>query len=226
LHNQNNLLAIFTDISDENIAYHVTNDKYQVDIARENLAKKYNYDNKKLQYMEQIHSNIVKNISSTLNPQKCDALVTNKKNTPLMVMVADCIPILFYDHITKVIAVVHAGRAGTFGDISSNTIDKMVKDYNCKVQNIEVSLGASILKCCYEVSQELADETKKLFGEKFVSNKNIDLQGINQQQLLNKGIKLENITISNICTKCSNRPYFSYRKDKNCGRFAGIIIMR
>lgn len=137
--------------------------------------------------MEQIHSNIVKTISST-NPQKCDALVTNKPNTPLMVMVADCIPILFYDNVKRVIAVAHAGRVGTFENISSNTIDKMIQQYNCDVKNIEVELGPSIQKCCYEVSQELAKLTQESFGDKFVNGRNIDLQAINKKQLLNKGI--------------------------------------
>lgn len=175
--------------------------------------------------MEQIHSNIVKNISNIHNPQKCDALITNKKDTPLMVMVADCIPILFYDNINKIIAVAHAGRAGTFENIAGDTIDKMMKDYNSYPNNIEVILGPSIQKCCYEVSQELATITSKNFGDDFVDKRNIDLQGINKKQLLEKGIKEENIDISDICTKCSNQPYFSYRKDSKCGRFAGIIML-
>ncbi|MEA2018981.1 MAG: peptidoglycan editing factor PgeF [Campylobacterota bacterium] len=218
-------MVLFTDIDDENIAYHVTNDINQVNNAREKLSKKHNYDNKKLHYMEQIHSSIVKNISSSKNPQKCDALITNQKNTPLMVMVADCIPILFYDNIKKVIAVAHAGRAGTFENIAKDTIDKMMKDYSSNPNNIEIILGPSIQKCCYEVSQELVNITSKKFGDKFVNNRNIDLQGINKKQLLEKGIKKENINISDICTKCSNQPYFSYRKDSKCGRFAGIIML-
>ena len=46
------------------------------------------------------------------------------------------------------------------------------------------------------------------------------MQGINKKQLNDLGIK--NIEISNICTKCGDKPYFSYRKDKKTGRFAGI----
>lgn len=175
--------------------------------------------------MEQIHSNIV-NIVSHKNPQKCDALITNKKNIPLMVMVADCIPILFYDDIKKVIGVAHAGREGTFKNICKNTIEQMKKEYDCKVENIEVNLGISIQKCCYEVNEQMAAFVKNNFGFKFVENRNIDLQGINKKQLLATGVLEENITVSKICTKCSNEPYFSYRKDKNCGRFAGLIMMR
>lgn len=195
-------------------------------MARKALAIKYNFDNSKLQFMEQIHSNIVKTISSDTNVQTCDALITDELDTPLMVMVADCIPILFFDHSKKIIGVAHAGRAGTFKNISKNTITKMKQEYNCNPKDIEVVLGPSIEKCCYEVSEELASQTASLFGKEYVNKRNIDLQGINKKQLLESGVKIENITIEQICTKCSGEPYFSYRNDKTCGRFAGVIIMK
>jgi YfiH family protein len=218
-------MIFFSDTSDGNISYHVTDDKQSVDKARANLAIKYNFDLSSLHYMEQIHSNIVKEVSDDINPQRCDALITNKKDTPLMVMVADCIPIIFYDPIQEAIGVAHAGREGTFQNISKNTVDALVSHYQCDPKNIEVTLGPSIQKCCYEVSNEIANYTAQNFGKEFVSERYIDLQKINTMQLLNCGIKKENISVSNICTKCSNKPYFSYRKDKNCGRFAGVAYV-
>jgi len=219
-------LAVFSTAYDKNIAYHVTNDTKSVDIAREELAIKHNYDNTKLQYMEQIHSSIVKKVNTSKNPLECDALITNKLNTPLMVMVADCIPILFYDDDKKVIAVAHAGRVGTFKNIAGNTIDKMNDKYDCNPKNIKILIGASIQKCCYEVSQELANEAIQLFGKEFIHGRCLDLQAINRKQLIDKGLKKKHIDIANICTKCSTFNYFSYRKDSSCGRFAGVIMMR
>jgi hypothetical protein len=220
------LTSFFTTIEDENIAYHVGDKKENVDRARENLAKKYNYDNTKLCYMQQIHSNIVQLVEDDKILYKCDGLVTDKKNTPLMVMVADCIPILFYDKVKKVIGVAHAGRVGTFENISKNTIQSMQANFDCNSKDIVVTLGPSIQKCCYEVSLEIAEYTKKQFGEEFVENRNIDLQGINKKQLLAMGIDETNIFISDICTRCSNEPYFSYRKDNKCGRFAGVLVIK
>ena len=211
---------------DKNIAYHVTNDKVSVDKAREELAIKHNYDNTKLQYMEQIHSSIVKDVHPKKTPLICDAIITDKFNTPLMVMVADCIPILFYDDIKKIIAVAHAGRVGTFKNIAGNTIDKMQIDYKSDPKNIKVLIGASIQKCCYEVSQELANEAIELFGKEFTIGRFLDLQAINKKQLLDKGVKNKHVDIANICTKCATKNYFSYRKDSSCGRFAGVIMMR
>jgi hypothetical protein len=176
--------------------------------------------------MQQIHSNIVTAVEKEKTLYKCDGLVTNKSNTPLMVMVADCIPILFYDKKKSVICVAHAGRTGTFENISKNTIECMQQNFNCDAKDIEVTFGPSIQKCCYEVSQEMVKYTKDTFGKEFVNNRNIDLQGINKKQLLTLGVKEENIIISDICTQCSSQPYFSYRKDNRCGRFAGVIMLK
>ena len=221
-----NILKLFTTTTDKNLAYHVTTNKVQVDTARNNLAHKYNFDINNLKYMNQIHGNDVQIVSKDKNLYECDALITNLKNTPLMVMVADCIPIIFYDEISNVIAVAHAGRNGTFLNISSNVINYMINNFSCEVTNIKVQMGASIQKCCYEVSSEMTNIVHKNFGSNFVQNRNINLQGINQMQLINCGIKEQNINISNICTKCSNQPYYSYRNDSSCGRFAGIIMLR
>ncbi|BFU77653.1 hypothetical protein ALC152_08680 [Arcobacter sp. 15-2] len=219
------MLKVFTTIEDKNLAFHVTDDIDSVKLARKALAKKYKFDHTTLHSMDQIHSNIVKNISMQSPIQTCDAIITDQPNTPLMVLVADCIPILFFDETINVIAVAHAGRVGTFNNIASNTIRKMVDNYNCDVTNIQVVLGPSIQKCCYEVSEEMAQEVLNKFGAKFLDNRNIDLQAINKHQLLKIGVLSSNIEISSICTKCSNHPYFSYRKNKSCGRFAGLIMI-
>jgi polyphenol oxidase len=37
---------------------------------------------------------------------------------------------------------------------------------------------------------------------------------------------VKNISILDICTKCSSKAFYSYRLDKACGRFAGIIKLK
>jgi len=102
--------------------------------------------------MNQTHSNIVKIVNEKHTIYNCDAIITNKKNTPLLVMVADCIPIHFYNEINNIIVVAYAGRNGTFLDISTNVVNNMVEKFDFKVENIKVTLVPSIQKCCYEVS--------------------------------------------------------------------------
>lgn len=222
----NKILYNFTTINDGNLAYHVNDIQANVDKNRENLALKYNFDINKLVYMNQVHGSHVEVVtkSSPNFIDNCDGLITNEKDLTLMVMVADCIPILFFDRTKNVIAAVHAGRNSTFLKIAQITALKMINEFDCKPLDIEVILGPSIQKCCYEVSAELEKIVEESFGSEFKSNRFIDLQGINKMLLKKVGIR--DITISNICTKCSKKPYFSYRKDKKCGRFAGLISIK
>lgn len=100
-----------------NLAFHVQDNSANVITNHEKLASNLNYNKRTLVHMKQIHSDIVHIVSDDNNfdnPPTCDALITDKKNIPLMVMVADCSPILFYDKTKEVIAVAHAGRQGTF----------------------------------------------------------------------------------------------------------------
>jgi len=217
------ILVCFTDKSDGNLAYHVGDDKTNVDNNRKNLAKKLGYRYKDLVYMNQVHGNNVEIVSheSPRLIDNCDGLITNEMNLPLMVMVADCIPILLYDKEQKVIAALHAGRNSTFQKIVQVALDKMKENFDCKPEDIKAILGPSIQKCCYEVNDELLNIVETSFGKEFIDGKNIDLQGINKAILESNGVK--NIEISSVCTKCSNEPYYSYRLDNKTGRFAGII---
>ncbi len=216
----------FSDKTDGNLAYHVGDIKENVDKNRQKLALKYDYKDENLCYMNQIHSAnvVVVDENSPKYIDNCDALITKTKNLPLMVMVADCIPILMFDEVKGVIAAIHAGRNSTFLKISEITSKKMIEDFSCKTENIKVIMGPSIQKCCYEVNDELKNIVEKSFGKEFVIGNNIDLQGINKKLL--KNLRIKNIEISSICTKCSNKPFFSYRKEKKTGRFAGVITFK
>ncbi len=215
----------FTNIDDGNLAFHVPDIKENVDKNRKNLLKKYNLEDKKLISMNQVHGNNVKVVDkhSPNIIDDCDGIITKDKDVVLMVMVADCIPIIFIDRKKDVVAAVHAGRNSTFLRISEITVEKMVNEFKCNYSDIEVHMGPSIQKCCYEVNDELVTIVEKSFGKEFVKGRFIDLQGINESLL--KSLNISNITISNTCTRCSNEPYYSYRVDKKCGRFAGIVTI-
>ena len=223
---ENRVFYTFTDKNDSNLAFHVEDNEINVIKNRKNLALKLGYNYEDLVYMNQIHSAniIVVDENSPKLVDNCDSIITRSKNLPLMVMVADCIPILMFDDKQGIIAAIHAGRNSTFLEISKKTAEIFIEKFSSNPEDINVVFGASIQKCCYEVSEDLSKIVENSFGKEFVENNYIDLQGINKKQLNDLGIK--NIEISNICTKCGDKPYFSYRKDKKTGRFAGIIILK
>ena len=213
-----------------NLAFHVKDNSDDVEMNHEVLAKELGYKKNSLVHMRQIHSDLVHIVNeedSFNSPKECDALITDKTDIPLMVMVADCSPVLFYDDSRKVIAVAHAGRQGAFKNIVTNVLSVMKDKFKSKHEDIYVVIGASIGVCCYEVGSEIYDEAKEIGLEyAFESREDsyyLNVNKILKQQLLDSAIKEKNIEISNECTCCQNEKYFSYRADGATGRFAGVI---
>ena len=238
--NQSNLLKQFSNITSAfttkksgNLAFHVGDVADNVVKNHKLLANDLKYNYKTLVHMKQIHSNRVHKLSPEddfFNPPTCDALITNEINRPLMVMVADCSPLLFYDPKKEVIAVAHAGRAGAFSNIVKNTIESFTNEYDSNPMDIFVSIGASIQKCCYEVGQEIYEEAQMLGLENAIEIRNkkyyLDISKILQQQLTQANIQKQNIEFSSECSACSCNTLYSYRAEKETGRFAGLIYLK
>lgn len=220
----------FTSKKNSNLAFHVDDDKNKVINNHKKLALKHGYELSKLVHMKQIHSDIVHVVDEDdnfENPPTCDALITDKKDTPLMVMVADCTPVIFTDEKKGVIAVAHAGRQGAFKNIVKNVVDIFISKYTCDTKDIKVKIGASICQTCYEVGSEIDSEAKGLELGYAIEEKDngfcLDVNSIILKQLKECGIK--DIELSKKCSSCDEDEYYSYRRDGQTGRFAGVVIL-
>ena len=218
-----------------NLAFHVGDKEDDVTANHLHLAKQLHYDHTKLVHMKQVHSNLVLVVNPETDhfdaPPECDALVTDLPNIPLMVMVADCTPILFFDSVKKVIAVAHAGRMGALYNIVSETIKTMTERFHSDKKNIQVIIGPSIHSCCYEISEEVAQEVSDSGYHDALTLKEekhyLDVNHIIHSQLKSLEIPQQNIEDLNICNACHNLSFFSYRADKETtGRCAGVIMLK
>ncbi len=157
-----------------------------------------------------------------------DALITNEKNTPLVVFSADCIPILLAEKNERAIGAVHAGWRGTVMKIPKKAVELMKSEYGAEPKNIFAAIGAGIGKCCFEVGEEVASEFEAEFvcrrqGEK----PTVDLWAANFKALLEAGVLPENIELANICTKCSADEFYSYRAmGERTGRLGALIELK
>lgn len=151
-----------------------------------------------------------------------DGLVTNKSDLILATTNADCILLLFFDPVKKVIANVHSGWKGTLQRISVEAVKKMVKEYNCKPQDIICCICPSIRKCHFEVDKDVKDLFEKEFKglNSFIEYNgkkekwNIDTVLINKEILKNEGLKDENIIDSGLCSVCNSEIIHSFRVEK------------
>lgn len=193
---------------------------------------------------KQIHDGHVKVVSGGMRGKGCvdyqgainatDAMVTNVPNICLMILLADCVPILFYDPSRRAIGVAHAGWKGTLRLVAEKTVRALQEHFGCSPQDIAVGIGPSIGPCCYEVGGEVVSEVEHIFGtrqdcirkESQDGKGYFDLWGANLKQLVQTGIPEENIETAKLCTCHHPNSFFSYRHEKGkTGRFgAGIFI--
>lgn len=225
-----------------NLGLHTDDNPDHVLTNRKLLAVKTGIEEDRFLYASQVHSGDVKIIDTTAiengvlsSHPRTDATITDLPGICLMVMVADCVPILLFDPVQRVSAVIHAGWRGTVHFITANTIHAMVKHYGCQPSDILAGIGPSIGPCCYEVGEDVREFVTQSFGttDAYLVQKNpkskphFDLWYANHKQLTDNGVKPENIETSELCTRCLSNIFFSSRASGGItGRFAaGICIL-
>jgi len=182
--------------------------------------------------MQQIHSGNVVTVhdSNNLRIAETDALVTNQKGIPLLVLTADCLPIFLFDPKKEVIGLVHAGYRGLLQHIIEKTIQRFSSEFGSETKDIVVGIGPAIEPECYEVGEEVIAKFQDAFPSFqaiFVQKQEkyfLNLREIAVQSLHKEGISKEHIEVAAICTKDDER-FYSYRGGDKNGRFGSIICL-
>ena len=166
-------------------------------------------------------------------PYEIDGLVTDIKGLPILIYIADCVPVLMEDAEAGVIAAVHCGWKSSVADILGVAVGKMVS-LGAKPENIHAAIGASIGFCCFEtdievpekVEQYLSGDTDGLIRDDGNGKYHVDLRGANARRLLQLGLKEENIDVSAECTMCDQEKYWSHRGTQGIrGSMAAAIML-
>ena len=222
---------------------HLSDEEYKKNLENyKTLCKENNMDYTKLIRAKQAHTDIiiskenVENNKTIDTAELADGLITNKRKPVLATTNADCILLLFFDPVKKVIANTHSGWKGTLQEISVKTIEKMKKDYGSNPKDIIVCICPSIRKCHFEVEEDVYllyfNKFKKLgdinaFIEKKGNKWHIDTVLINKIILKKAGILEENIIDCGICSVCNKNYIHSYRAEgKGYGLGVALICLK
>jgi len=191
----------------------------------------------KIILLNQIHSNKFYYIDKTskLNHKKFtgDALITNKSNTPIAVLTADCAPILIFDKKNKIIAAIHAGWKGAYKGIIKKVIKFMIKK-GSSTKDITAVIGPCISLKNYEVKQDfikkfIKKDTKTKAFFKKIRNKNyFSLNKYITYQL--KSLNIKKIDVINKDTFDIKNNFFSARRsishnENDYGRNISVIMI-
>ncbi|MFB8280656.1 peptidoglycan editing factor PgeF [Nocardia colli] len=208
-----------------NLGDHVGDDPATVRRNRDRLAEGIGLTPDRLVWMEQIHGRNVEIIDGPRDEPvpATDALVTKVPGLALVVLTADCVPVLLSDDEAGVIAAVHAGRIGARIGIVPLVLEAMVS-IGARIDRIGAFLGPAASGRQYEVPAAMrADVEKHLPGSASTTVRktpSLDLRAGIARQLIEAGIN--GVAIDPRCT-IEDRTLFSHRRGAPTGRLGSVI---
>lgn len=136
------------------------------------------------------HIEVVENFEGKLKTYpETDGLITKERGVTLIVLTADCLPIVYSDEKAGIIGISHQGWKGT----ELKLVQKMIKrflDLRSTLYDLRIAIGPGIGACCYHRN---------------LTKENFDI-------LVETGIKPDQIDYFPFCTSCDEERFFSYRK--------------
>lgn len=198
----------------------------------EKFLSKLKIDFEKAVFMKQAHGSRIKIVDTKTKGliEGVDGMLTDKKNIFLCATTADCLPIAFYEPEKKIAGVTHAGYKGILKGILPSMVKGLIQ-LGADIKKVKACIGPGIGICCYDVKKQRVKDFQNSFpgfedmfrlsGSRFF----LDLKKITKSELIRLGIEKNNIEDLQICTKCNNERFFSFRGDtrESFGEFVTVI---
>ncbi|MEB3020985.1 peptidoglycan editing factor PgeF [[Mycobacterium] crassicus] len=208
-----------------NLGDHVGDDPAAVAANRSRLAKATGLGPDRLVWMNQVHGDHVAVVDGPRDAavEATDALITTVPRLAMVVVTADCVPVLMADARAGVVAAVHAGRVGAQLGVVVRALEGMLAA-GAQLGDVSVLLGPAVSGPHYEVPAAMADEVEEaLPGSRTVTTAGtpgLDLRSGIARQLRELGV--EAVDVDPRCTAADPK-LFSHRRDGRTGRLASLI---
>ena len=139
-----------------------------------------------------------------------DAMITAQTGIMLCIHTADCVPVVLFDPVKRVIGIAHSGWVGSSKHIAGKTLKKMIDEYHSRPEDVICAIGPYNHFCCYEVGEDVHECFREAFSEtecrilfKKTNNEGkymLDLGSAVKISLCQTGAKQEKIYDVNCCT--------------------------
>jgi polyphenol oxidase len=205
-----------------NLALHVGDDPAAVTANRARLARATGLPPVRLVWMQQVHAAAVAVVDGP-RPEplpEIDGLVTATPGLALVVLVADCVPVLVASPVA--VAAVHAGRAGAAAGVLPAAVRALVAA-GADLAAADALLGPAVCGACYEVPAAMRDEVEAALPGSATTTRRgapgLDLRAGLARQLA--GLGVDRVAVDPRCT-AEDPELFSHRRDGTTGRQAGV----
>lgn len=210
-----------------NLALHVGDQASRVLKNRSLLAEAVEQPESGFLWLEQVHGTRVVEGEGWQPGVEADACTTDVPGKVCVVMVADCLPVLFCNRAGTRVAAAHAGWRGLLNGVLERTLEAFPdKD------EVLVCLGPAIGPDAFEVGPEVYEafinespDVRTLFRASSLKGGHYlaDLHGLARERLLRR-TRCQVFTV-NLCTYRDEEQFFSYRREGVTGRQSGLIYL-
>jgi YfiH family protein len=213
-----------------NLGGAVGDDPETVRRNRELTAREFGLEPGRVVFMRQVHSADVVYVTEPFGADvsgaelpPLDGIVTDRPGLGLAVLVADCGPVLLADPVARLVGAAHSGRVGTVGGVVPALVDALTERGGDPARMVAL-VGPMACGLCYEVPEQMRAEAAAvlpaLHGTTRQGTPSIDVRAGITAQLTAAGVT--EIRQDARCT-IEDPDFFSYRRDRTTGRFAGYV---
>ena len=174
-------------------------------------------------WLHQVHGKDIVRADAVSEPPAADASWTDQPGAACVVLVADCLPVLFCDRAGTRVAAAHGGWRGLASGILETTVAAM----DTEPGELLAWLGAAIGPEMFEVGPEV----RKAFVERWPETAAAFRAGNGDRQLCDiyaiARIQLHALGVDAVyggehCTVSQPDTFYSFRRDGLTGRMAGL----
>jgi YfiH family protein len=155
-----------------------------------------------------------------------DALLSDTPAVPLMLLYADCVPIVIVDPDARRVAVVHAGWRGAFERLPGKAVAELAAAGSTP-DRLLAYVGPHICRAHYPVANDLVTSFAQRFDTVCEAEAgHLDLGAVVSEDLSSSGVCVENICRLGMCTAEATDRFFSYRASSGVtGRHAALSVI-
>lgn len=155
-----------------------------------------------------------------------DALITSVPGVPLMLLFADCVPVVLVAP-GPAVAVVHAGWRGALASLPGKAARRLASEARCEPSELAAYIGPHIGACRYPVSSEIMSHFVNAFGTfARAESGGLDLDRAVTCSLIDAGVAQCRIAALGVCTAEATDRFFSYRAESgSTGRHGALVCI-
>ena len=177
-------------------------------------------------WLNQVHGVEVAGLAANLPSAApdADASITSRPGMACVVMVADCLPVLFTTRDGSRVGAAHAGWRG----LAAGVLEETVRAIGVPGAQLRAWLGPCISREHFEVGDEVREEfaRKYAFAHSYFERNargrwHADLVGLARHCLESLGVL--DVGGGKWCTYRDRERFYSHRRDGKCGRNAALV---